>query len=72
MYRGQTVDQSSELCYKNIVKQINEGGREAFTKGEIVHGVLRAIKLGTFTDILLDRDDITIRELRHIQKCFRS
>lgn len=64
VHGGQIGDQGSEMGYNNIVKQIDEGVSEGFTEAEIVRGMLRVIKPGTFKDMLLNKDEITIPELK--------
>ncbi|KAL3987734.1 hypothetical protein ACER0C_014849 [Sarotherodon galilaeus] len=61
---GQVGDHSSDISYNNICKQMDEGIREGFPDAEIVHGVLRIIKPGTFKDMLINKDDLTVLELK--------
>lgn len=61
---GQVGDHSSDISYNNIWKQIEEGIKEGFSESEIVRGVLRIIKPGTFKDMLINKDDLSILELR--------
>ncbi|CAI5682457.1 unnamed protein product [Oreochromis niloticus] len=60
----QVGDHSSDFSYNNICKQMDEGIREGFPDAEIVHGVLRIIKPGTFKDMLINEDDLTVLELK--------
>ena len=48
---GQVGDHSSDINYDNICKQVDEGIREGFHDTEIIRGVLRIIKPGTFKDV---------------------
>ncbi|KAK0144753.1 hypothetical protein N1851_016793 [Merluccius polli] len=64
VHGGQIGDQSSEVSYGSISKQIDEGVREGFADAEVVRGVLRIIKPGTFRDMLSNKDDLAIPELR--------
>lgn len=61
---GQVGDHSSDISYNNICKQMDEGIREGFPDTEIVRGVLRIIKPGTFKDMLINKDDLTVLELK--------
>lgn len=64
IHGGQVGDQSSDLSYNNISKQIDEGVKEGFTEAEVVRGVLRIIKPGAFKDMLVNKDSITVSELK--------
>lgn len=61
---GQIGDQSSDLSYNSICRQIDEGVKERFSETEILRGVLRVIKSGNFKDMLMHKDDLTIDELK--------
>lgn len=61
---GQTGDQDSEVTYNSICKQIDEGVREGFPESEVICGVLRINKPVAFKDMLTDKDEITICELK--------
>lgn len=41
VFGGQIGDNSSEISYNSLTKQINEGVKEGFVEAEIVRGVLR-------------------------------
>lgn len=43
---------------------MDEGIREGFPDTEIVCGVLRIIKPGTFKDMLINKDDLTLLEIK--------
>lgn len=64
MQRGQVGDQSSAISYNNVCKQMEEGIRECFPDAEIVCGVLRIIKPGAFKEMLTNKDDLTVSELK--------
>lgn len=64
MHGGQIGDQNSEITYNSICKQIDEAIREGFTEAEIIRGILRIIKPGAFKDMLTNKDEITICELK--------
>lgn len=61
---GQIGDQSSDLSYNSICRQIDEGLKERFSEAEVLRGVLRVIKSGNFKDMLMHKDDLTIDELK--------
>ena len=64
VYGGQIGDQSSEIGYNSLSKQIDEGVREGFAEAEVIRGVLRIIKPGTFKEMLINNDEMTILELK--------
>lgn len=64
VYGGQIGDQNSDITYNSICKQIDEGVREGFTETEIIRGVLRIVKPGAFKDMLTNKDERTICELK--------
>lgn len=64
VHGGQIGDQNSEVTYNSVCKQIDEGVREGFTEAEVIRGVLRIIKPGAFKDMLTNKDEITICELK--------
>lgn len=64
VHGGQVGDQNSDLNYSNISKQIDEGVKEGFAEAEVVRGVLRIIKPGAFKDMLVNKDSITVSELK--------
>lgn len=43
---------------------MDEGIREGFPDTEIIRGVLRIIKSGTFKDMLLNKDDLAVLKLK--------
>lgn len=61
---GQIGDQSSDLSYNNICRQIDDGVKDQFSETEILRGILRIIKPGHFKDMLMHKDDLTIDELK--------
>lgn len=64
VFGGQIGDNSSEISYNSLAKQINEGVKEGFAEAEIVRGVLRIVKSGTFRDMLMLKDDLSLSELQ--------
>lgn len=61
---GQIGDQGSDITYNNVCRQIEEGLKEQFSESEIVRAVLRAIKPGNFKDMLMNKDELTVGELK--------
>ncbi|XP_041828199.1 uncharacterized protein LOC121631315 isoform X2 [Melanotaenia boesemani] len=61
---GQVGDQSSDITYNNVCKQIDDGIMEGFSDSEIVRGVLKIIRPGVFKEMLINKDDITVAELK--------
>ncbi|KAL4009661.1 hypothetical protein ACER0C_003513 [Sarotherodon galilaeus] len=47
-----------------MCKQIDEGIKEGFTETEVIRGVLRIVKPGVFKDMLINKDEITVNELK--------
>lgn len=64
LFGGQIGDNSSDISYNSLTKQINEGLKEGFTEAEVVRGVLRIVKPGTFRDMLMLKDELSIFELQ--------
>ncbi|XP_035995650.1 uncharacterized protein LOC118563830 [Fundulus heteroclitus] len=64
VHGGQIGDQSSEISYNSISKQIDEGLKDGFPETEVVRGVLRIIKPGTFKDMLSNKDELAVPELK--------
>lgn len=65
IHGGQISDSDSDLSYNNLCKQIDEGLVGGFTEAEIIRRVLKIIKPGTFKDILITQDSLTVAELKH-------
>ena len=51
VHGGQIRDQSSDITYNSISKQIDKGDREGFTETEVIRGVLKCVKPGALKDI---------------------
>ncbi|XP_031179690.1 uncharacterized protein LOC116067407 [Sander lucioperca] len=64
IHGGQIGDNTSEISYNNITRQIDEGLRENHTEGEITRAMLRVIKPGNFKDVLTSKEDMTVGELK--------
>lgn len=61
---GQIGDHSSDISFNSVCRQIEEGIKDNFTESEIVRGVLRIIKPGDFKDMLVNKEDMTVAELK--------
>lgn len=61
---GQIGDQASDISYNSVCRQIEEGYKEQFSDAEIVRAVLRVIKPGNFKDMLMNKDELTVGELK--------
>ncbi len=64
IYGGQISDSNSDLSFNSICKQIDEGIAENFTESEIIRTVLKVIKTGTFKEMLITKDSLTVPELK--------
>lgn len=64
IHGGQIGDTTSDITYNSICKQIEEGLAEKHSQGEIIRGVLRVIRPGNFRDMLINKDDLTVVELK--------
>lgn len=70
---GQIGDSTSDITYSNVCRQIDEGIQEGFSDSEIVRSVLRIMKPGNFKDMLINKDDVTVEELKgFLQSHFRE
>lgn len=61
---GQIGDHTSDISYNSVCRQIEEGLKDNFTDSEIIRGVLRIIKPGDFKDMLINKEDMTVTELK--------
>lgn len=68
MHGGVISDASSDMSYNSVCKQIDEGLKEKFSESEIIRTVLRMIKPGNFKDMLTNKDDLTVAELKRFLK----
>lgn len=64
VHGGQISDSDSDLSFNNLCKQIDDGLVEGFTEAEIIRTVLKIIKPGTFKDMLVTKDNLTVAELK--------
>jgi len=68
MHGGVISDASLDMSYNSVCKQIDEGLKEKFSESEIIRTVLRMIKPGNFKDMLTNKDDLTVAELKRFLK----
>lgn len=64
IHGGQISEGGSEITYSSICKQMDEGLRERFTETEVIRTVLKVIKPGPFRDMLTNKYDLTVDELK--------
>lgn len=64
IHAGQISDSDSDVSFNCLCKQIDEGLSEGYTEAEIIRTVLRIIKPGTFKDMLITKDSLTVTELK--------
>lgn len=64
LHGGQISDVGSDMSYGNLCRQIEDGIKEGFTESEIIRTVLKIIKPGTFREMLANKCDLTVDELK--------
>lgn len=64
IHGGQIGDNTSDVSYNNISKQIDEGLKDSHSESEIIRAVLRIIKPGHFKEMLSSKEDMTVGELK--------
>lgn len=64
LHGGQISDAGSDMSYSCLCKQIDEGMHEGFTESEVIRTVIKIIKPGTFRDMLVNKSDLTLDELK--------
>lgn len=64
LYGGQISDTGSDISYGNLCKQIDEGLLEGFTESEVIRSVLKITKPGTFREMLTNKSDLNVDELK--------
>ncbi|KAK0131525.1 hypothetical protein N1851_033780 [Merluccius polli] len=75
LHGGQISDVGSDMSYSNLCKQIDEGMQGGFPESEVIHTVIKVIKPGTFREMLTNKSDLTVDELKrflraHIRDSF--
>lgn len=68
IHGGQISDSASDLSFNCLCKQIDEGLAEGFSEAEVLRTVLKIIKPGTFKDMLMTKDTLTLAELKRFLK----
>lgn len=61
---GQIGDSTSDISYTSVTKQIDEGLAANHSENDIIRGVLRVIRPGNFKDMLVNKEALTIPELK--------
>lgn len=64
IHSGQISDSESDVSYSSLCRQIDEGISENFTEAEVIRTVLKIIRPGTFKDMLMTKDGLTVGELK--------
>ncbi|XP_061889775.1 uncharacterized protein LOC133645306 [Entelurus aequoreus] len=64
VHGSQVGDSVSDISYHGLCKQIDEGLKASHSEGEIIQGILRIVRPGQFKDMLVNKDDLTLCELR--------
>lgn len=72
IHGGQVGDSVSDISYHGLCKQIDEGLKARHTQSEIIQGVLRIVKPGQFKDMLINKDDLTLSELKSFMRSHLS
>lgn len=61
---GQIGDYASDITYTNICRQIEDGIKQNYSDVELIRGILRIIKPGSFKDMLMNKEDMMVEELK--------
>lgn len=64
IYGGQIGDSTSEISFNSLCRQMEEGINEHFSECEIIRGVLKITKPGHFKEMLMEKEDLTVQELK--------
>lgn len=64
VHGGQIGDSTSEISFNSLCRQIEEGLHEHFSESEIIRGVLKITKPGHFKEMLMEKEDLTVQELK--------
>jgi len=64
LYGGQISDTGSDMSYSSLRKQMDEGLHEGFSESEVIRTVLKITKPGTFREMLTNKEDLTMSELK--------
>lgn len=66
VHGGQAGDNTLDITFHGLCEQIDEGLKVNHSEGEIIQGVLRIIKPGQFKDMLINKADLTLPELKSL------
>lgn len=64
IHGGQLSDTGSEISYNSLCKQIDDGLKEGFSESEVIRTVIKVTKQGNFREMLTNKDDLTVDELK--------
>lgn len=64
LHGGQICDAGCDMSFNCLCKQMDEGLQEGFSESEIIRAVLKITKPGTFKEMLVNKDDLTIDGLK--------
>ncbi len=64
VHGGQISDYTSEISFKSICRQIEESLHGHFSESEIIRVVLKINKPGLFKEMLMEKEDLTVQELK--------
>lgn len=68
IYGGQLSDSGSEISYNSICRQIDAGIEKGFSESEVIRTVMKVTKPGNFREMLTNKDDLTVNELKRFLK----
>jgi len=61
---GQIGDYASDITFASVSRQIDDGVKENFSEAELIRGILRVIKPGNFKEMIMNKEDMTVEELK--------
>ncbi|XP_039509536.1 uncharacterized protein LOC120464220 [Pimephales promelas] len=64
LHGGQICDAGCDMSFNCLCKQMDEGLQEGFSGSEIIRAVLKITKPGTFREMLVNKNDLTVNELK--------
>lgn len=64
LHGGQISDTGSDVSFGNLCKQIDDGLQEGFTESEVIRSVLKITKPGNFKEMLTNKGDLNVDELK--------
>lgn len=64
LHGGQICDAGCDMSFNCLCKQIDEGLQEGFSESEVIRSVLKITKPGTFKEMLVNKDDLTVDGLK--------